>query len=347
MEVWIDYSSGTVSGAAMEAARIAGAFRYVGIGGAGKRLTRAEYADHCAHGRQTVAVVEYTTVDADGGAMAGRLNAQAALADLTRITAGLPPITRVLMANDKPGWNQADVDYVRAAATVLGPAGYTVGPYGFGDFLTACRSAGCAPISWQAGPAPSRTGTSSIATWWQRQGGAAAASDGPASPVTAVIDGVVCDLSNKIGAGPVPAPQPAPPSYSGGTMRIVGSDAKFRTQAITDGFTKRNLSATEAAQAGDKFAVDDATWDYLEANTAAMLALPGQISAIAGSITAEEAALLAAIQAQPTGQVDVAGLATALAPVLVPLLPADATPAEIGAAVERALAEALTRGASA
>lgn len=194
---WIDYSGGTVSGKTMAANNIVGAIRYGGIGGAGKRLTRAEYIDHLDHGRVTVLVVEMTTTDADAGAPAGRANAQAALADLDTITAGLPPIRQVLMANDKPNFVAADVDYIAAAAAEFAGAA-TVGPYGFGSYVAACAHAGLAPIAWQAGPAPSRTGTSAIATWWQRNGGAAVVADGPANPTTAILDGVVCDLSNQL-----------------------------------------------------------------------------------------------------------------------------------------------------
>lgn len=197
LDVWIDYSGGVVSGATMAARNVAGAIRYGGIGGAGKRLTRAEYADHIEHGRATVLVVEKTTTDADAGAPAGKANAQAALADLEKITAGLPPIELVLMANDQAGFDQADVDYLGAAAEVFA-GGALVGPYGFGSYLAACGRAGLAPIGWQAGPAPSRTGTARWATWWQRNGGPAAAVDGPATPVTLVLDGVTCDVSNRL-----------------------------------------------------------------------------------------------------------------------------------------------------
>lgn len=194
---WIDYSAGQVSGASMVAAGITGAVRYVGVGGAGKRLTRAEYIDHCAHGRQTIAVVERSTTDADGGAAAGTANALAARTDLEAITAGLDPIRIVFMANDQSTSTAAEVAYVRAAAAAWGDE-YVVGPYGFGDFLLACSAAGVAPIAWQAGPAPSRTGTGALATFWQRQGGAVKPADGPTAPVTHTVDGVACDLNNQL-----------------------------------------------------------------------------------------------------------------------------------------------------
>lgn len=202
---WIDYDGGTVSGAAMAAAGVTGAIRYVGIGGEGKRLTRTEYVDHRAHGRVTLAVVELGTRSADGGYSAGVANAAAAARDLAELTAGLPPIQFVFAANDKPEFDEADVQYVRGLRDRLGSTA-VVGPYGFGAYLAACHAAGLAPIAWQAGPAPSRTDTESIATFWQRNGGPCASSDGPAHPPTLTIDGIPCDLSNQLKGLPVTNP---------------------------------------------------------------------------------------------------------------------------------------------
>lgn len=110
------------------------------------------------------------------------------------------------------------------------------------------------------------------------------------------------------GVDPSPGPAPRRP-LERDAMLIIGSANKLRTQAMTDGFTKRNLSPTEAAAdstAFPRFEVDDATWDWLESNTNAMAALltqPGQLST-------DEQALLSAIKAQPTGgQVDEIGRA--------------------------------------
>jgi hypothetical protein len=76
--------------------------------------------------------------------------------------------------------------------------------------------------------------------------------------------------------------------------------------------------------------------------------IEAMISAQSGAITSDEAALLAAIKAQPTGgQVDVQALANALAPVLAPLLPAGATPQQVGSAVVTALANHLAQPATA
>lgn len=85
------------------------------------------------------------------------------------------------------------------------------------------------------------------------------------------------------------------------------------------------------------------------------------LAALQGALSADEAAILGAVQgvdadtragvaqlittigtAGPGGSVDVKALAAALAPVLAPLLPAGATPAQIAQAVESELAAALS-----
>lgn len=81
----------------------------------------------------------------------------------------------------------------------------------------------------------------------------------------------------------------------------------------------------------------DLTW-FQRQSTTALAPVMAQLAAIQGALSTDEAALLAAVKAQPTGaQVDVTGLATALAPVLLPLLPLDITPAQLGAAVTAAV----------
>lgn len=192
MTVWADYSGGVPSGTALSAAGITGVIRYVGVGGGSslphKRLTRVEYADLVAAGRQVLAVVELGTGDADTGYDGGVANARAAVADLAAITAGLPPIRYVFAANDKPGWSQVDVDYVRGFRDVLGIA--ATGAYGFASFLQAVRAAGLAAVYWQAGEPPSATGTADFVHLWQRNG-----YDG--TPTGATVDGVDVDLNNQ------------------------------------------------------------------------------------------------------------------------------------------------------
>lgn len=192
-ELWVD-ADGPVDGATMAANGITGAIRYLLAGSSGKLITRAEYQDLIAHGRQVRFVVEHLTTDADAGYNAGRLIASHVPAALAAL--GAPADSWVYAANDKPGWSQADVDYVRGYRDVLGVG--STGAYGFGPFLLACHQQGVAGSLWQAGVAPSRTGTSAIVNFWQRQGGPVAASDGPTSPTTITLAGRVCDINNRL-----------------------------------------------------------------------------------------------------------------------------------------------------
>ena len=191
--LWGDYV-GYPGGAALRAAGFAGVVRYVGIGGSAKRLTAAEYADLTGHGLQVLGVVESTTTEADDGYGTGVSDAQAALSDIADLTGGRG-LDFVFATNDKTTYIAADVDYVRGFASVLGVA--RTGVYGFSDFLGAVRGAGAASVFWQCGHPPSLTGTGDFVHFWQRQGTAGDASDGPATPTTATVGGVSVDLDNQ------------------------------------------------------------------------------------------------------------------------------------------------------
>lgn len=197
---WADYV-GYPGGAALAAAGFTGVIRYVGIGGAAKRLTAAEYADLTAHGLRVLGVVESTTTEADNGYAAGVADARATLADLAQLST---PVPFVFATNDKPTYVQADVDYVRGFRDVLGM--HRTGAYGFGDFLRAVANAGVASVFWQAGHPPNLTGTQDIVHFWQRQGTLGNGSDGLATPTTETVGGVNCDINNQLRELPVTGP---------------------------------------------------------------------------------------------------------------------------------------------
>lgn len=179
-----------LDGAACAAAGIRWAARYVGIGSTGKRLTAAELADLRAHGVTVVGVAESTAARSDAGAAAGTADAQGALAD--PVTATLPYL---IASNDQPVNGAANLAYARAFRDVVGQS--RTGVYGFGPYLAVCRSAGIGSLYWQAGDPPSATGTGDFVQVWQRQGSTRAdASDGPGSPTTITLAGVVADLNN-------------------------------------------------------------------------------------------------------------------------------------------------------
>lgn len=190
MQLYADYSAARPSGAALRAAGFSGVIRYGYVGSASKLLTAAEHADLVANGLDVLLVIERTTTDADGGYAAGTSTATGALTWARSL--GLPDSVTICAANDKPGYSQADVDYVRGFRDVLGQA--RTGVYGFGAFLALCVP--YASFFWQAGPSPSRTGTSALANAWQRNGTAGDTADGPGAPTTITVAGVLCDVNN-------------------------------------------------------------------------------------------------------------------------------------------------------
>lgn len=188
--VWVDYSGGTIPGATLRAAGIVGCMRYVGIGSGPKRLSVAEAADLHAAGRVVLGIAESTTTRADAGYAAGVADAQAVLADPA--AAGLP---YVFATNDKPSFVQADVDYVRGFASVLGKR---AGAYGFASFLQAVHAQTPVSLYWQAGEPPNMTGTQGLVHFWQRQGTSGNGSDGPATPTSITLGGVAVDPNNQL-----------------------------------------------------------------------------------------------------------------------------------------------------
>lgn len=298
-EIWADYSGGRPGGAALNAAGFTGVVRYVGEGSSGKRLTVAEAQDLLAHGVQVRCVVENTTIDANGGYNAGVAAANAALAD-PAVQAANPAF--IYAANDQSGWSQVDVQYVQGFASVLGAR---AGAYGFGSFLAAVKAAipGIGSL-WQAGPAPSRTGTEGIANLWQRNGTAGSAADGLAIPTQITVNGIACDINNRINqeepvtdpftsySAPAPILNPADGSYS-------GQDASAATDFSTyERFTNASV----------RWIIEQ----HIPALNTAITALTTQVNALNGALSAEQAAVLAAVGQIQAGQVDVNALAAAL-----------------------------------
>ena len=182
VSLWVAYSSGRPSGAALRAAGIVGVVRYVGVGSAGKRLTAAEYQDLTAAGVQVAGVVETTTTRSAAGYAAGVTDGRSAAADCAAM--GCDPTMPLFATCDNTTWGQANLDYVRGFRDAVGQS--RTGAYGFAPFVTAVHSAGTADWFWEAGHP-------SGAAWvhlWQRNGFGG-------TPTTATIGGVVCDLNEQ------------------------------------------------------------------------------------------------------------------------------------------------------
>lgn len=270
--LWFDYSQGRPSGAALKAAGARGVMRYVGVGGSStlpaKRLTAGELADLTGHGLIVLGAVESSTTRSNGGRAQGVADGKAALAD--PVTKKLP----VLFAtNDQPAWSQANVDYVAGFQSIVGKA--RTGVYGFGAFLTACSKAGLGSVYWQAGPSPSRTGTTGLVHFWQRQGGAVQASDGPTSPTLVTVAGVPCDPDNQLKELP--------------TMT---TPADFWSADPTD------PAVTGGGKMGHELEHVRQLADNTDYGFAALAAkVDGLGKQVTGALTKQEADLLAAIQA--------------------------------------------------
>jgi hypothetical protein len=253
-------------------------------------------------------------------------DARAVLADPA--AAGLPYVFAV---NDKSGFVQADVDYVRGFASVLGDR---AAAYGFSSFLRTVRAQCPVSLYWQAGLPPSATGTQGWVHFWQRQGSPGNGTDGPATPVNITLDGVSCDLDNQLLEVPVTSPTP----WNG----LWPADAPEAVYAlkVKEGVLNGNVVAVtvQPDQQGVWLANTCLRLEYVARQMLPDLA--AQFAALTGALSADEAALLAAIQ---SGGMDVNAFAAKLAPVLAPLLPADATPAAVGEAVVAALEAHLAK----
>lgn len=310
-----------LAGATLAGLGIPTALRYGGVGSTGKRLTIAEVADLHAHGILVLGVIESTANRSDGGYNAGVADGEAALADPA--LASLP----ILFATDDQSVDtQANVDYVRGFRDVVGQV--RTGAYGFGPFMASVHTAGVASWFWQAGPAPSRTGTSGFVHFWQRQGGPAVASDGPASPTTINLGGKIADLNNQLRevvlmdwSDQIPFPTTANPKGTAPVSMCIANADLYAGQAMNNTQSIIAQLATLASKV-DALAAREAS-DH----AAELTALNDQQAALL-------AKLLPAIQNKGTTAVDVQQLATDLAP----LLPVGATPTEIGAAFTAAAA---------
>jgi hypothetical protein len=264
MTVWVDYSGGRPGGAALKAAGITGAIRYVSAGSAGKLITAAEYADLVAHGLQVLLVYELGVHDAEGGYTQGAAHAQAALS--TARAYGIPDSVGIAAAADEhltAGQVPAAADYVRGFRDVLGQA--RTGAYGFEEFITAVHAAGWASWHWKCGSAPTAAERAWV-TFWQRNTG----------QTTQTINGVVCDLNDQINPIGDDMPLTNDDIAAIWAYQFGGSDP-LNNQAPMDAIAAKDWMATTNrwANAG-----------YVQA-AAVNGALPGVIAAVVAAVPAQ------------------------------------------------------------
>lgn len=210
--LWVDYSAGRPGGAALKAAGIVGALRYLDAGSPGKLITAVEYTDLVAHGVRVLLVVELGVHDAEGGYSAGVVAAQRAVA--TARSLGIPDSVGIASAADEhlsATQVPTSVDYVRGFRDVLGLA--RTGCYGFAEHVDAVHTAAMATWFWKCGSAP--TASESWVNFWQRNTG----------QTTISINGVVCDLNEQclpIGVTDMATTDPLPVNRPDGTVPTEG-----------------------------------------------------------------------------------------------------------------------------
>lgn len=195
MKLWLDYSSGTISGIALQASGITGVIRYVGLGGKVKRMTANEYQDLIGHGIQVYGVAEQYIDTANGGYTQGLKDAQITEADVHSITNGVG-LPVVFACNDQRYSDYNTVEYVRGFKDVFGYD--RTGAYGFGSQLQSVMDSKYASRYWLAGSPPSVNNMIGKVDFWQRQGRETGiTSDGPGNPTIFHINGVDCDINTQ------------------------------------------------------------------------------------------------------------------------------------------------------
>jgi hypothetical protein len=303
----IDYSGGRPTAQQIRAAGYDLVLRYFGTPGRAKNITRAEFADLVAGGVHVVAVYEASTGDALGGFNAGRAAALAARADADAV--GFPRSRPIYFAVDQDIITEAQftavMEYLRGAGSVLGGAAF-VGVYGEYDVTTRARAAGVAEYQWQT-VAWSRGLHDQQADLYQRLG-------------YVYIGSMAADLNDQLqtDVGQFPPPKEDP-------LSALSDQEQRDLYNRIMGFCRQRWYVIKN---GQPFEVSADTPDAIPAH--ALDTLDGNW------LVGQDEQLLAALKAMPVGG-DVNALATALAPVLAPLLPAGATPAQVGEAVVEAL----------
>lgn len=272
LSIGFDYSGGRLTGQAVKSAGGGFVIRYVALGGSSKWIDAGEYASMRAAGVTVLFVAERDTTDADGGYVAGQINATAARNYIVSI--GAPANSLIFAANDRNvPVTPAQLDYVRAFRDVLGVN--STGAYGFTNFIQAVRSAGTASVLWQAGVQPY---ASSGVHFWQRNAGT----------TQETISGVTVDINDQL----LPLPNGAAVDMPLTPQDI---DAIWAYQVPTPNYGAPGRTApismiqsyTDARQAIVMDAISNLT---------------NALNGVAGNVNDVHAALLTGSKATPAGQ---------------------------------------------
>jgi hypothetical protein len=189
MAIWLDYSGRFPGVAALKAVRITGQpveglLRYIGLGGEGKQIHRAEHDALIAAGFRIGLVAELGTGDAWDGLddyATGRARAQVALDDMRREA---PRAEFICCAADAHASSAAQIsDAVQYAGGFQSVLGWDFsGFYGFSETSRAVHAAGLCRVHWRCGSKPSIEDQKWV-NFWQRNDGAV------------VVNGTTCDIN--------------------------------------------------------------------------------------------------------------------------------------------------------
>ncbi len=313
----LDYSAGFPGAAAIVNAGYVGAVRYIGFPERRKCTTAAELAELARAGLGMALVYEDTAGDWRSGFERGRQAGTRARRHADAI--GFPADRPIYMAIDQDVVTDAElrsmVAYLDGATRSLGGAALT-GVYGEFDVCARAHVAGVAEWFWQC-RAWSGTPVRLFAArhLFQRVG-------------TVTVDGIPCDINDVLSADYGQYPRGGAMSWSesltfeapGSRFRAPGTPPYHETHTASEALGDTMFYAADGMRAAQRVEV--------------------QLAAMNGSLERHEAALLAALREALSADVDEDRLASALGPILAPLIDAGATPGQVEAAMRRVFASA-------
>jgi hypothetical protein len=299
-----------------------GAVRYCGFPKNPKCTDRSEFEDFSHHSLGMALVYEGGKTDWAGGAPAGRAAGARARADATtRI--GFPAARPIYMTVDSEIIGQAQHDtvmaYLDGAAAELGGVALT-GVYGQYSVVKRALEDGHAPFGWQTVAWSGRLQYAG-AHLFQRAG-------------YVYPGGVEADANDVL-------------SPDWGQHNAAEVDVTPDQDQLLREMHDRVMGVLQQryyAPNKPMRALDSGDGDFVLAR---MAELGAKVDALAGALSDDEAAIIAAVRAQPGGaQVDAVALAAALAPILAPLITAGVTVDDVRAATDAAIKAVFAKAAS-
>lgn len=338
----LDYSARRLSGASIRAAGYQFVVRYLNFPGQiYPALNAAETADLTANGVEVHGVYEQNTNDPAGGYAAGRRLAAQAVASAT--AANLPPGRTIFMCAD--AWLYTHgipvstaMAFLDGARDIIGSSHYVLGAYGFADFVYAAQDGGHADRFWLCG---AESGVRAGIHLYQWNNG------------YVTVDGLSCDLNKQYlpliaggsgggATGSDPMAELIIKNKDGDDHYLFGSsvqgwglrhiDSLVELRALKEAGTKvQEWTPADIVSVPVRHPEADAVWeDGRGAQVRAALgALSVKVDAGFGELRNDEANIIAAVRAMPTGTPDIPAFVSALVPALVPALPKGVTAEQI------------------